>query len=98
MAVAPLNKVTPWLAVLSVGVSTAPNSMRWSSTVMVVELIVVVPPDTSNVPLINTLPAAVSVFPFAPMDVTLGSVVGKSPSTIVPNSTAVPLVPLPLLT
>ena len=60
-----MSVIPPPSAVVSVGVSTVPNSMFLSSICNVVELRVVVVPFTVKSPVISTLPATV-VSPFVP--------------------------------
>jgi len=55
LSVAPLSVIPPPSAVTLVGLSIDPNSIFLSSTLSVVEFIVVVVPATVNVPLIVTL-------------------------------------------
>jgi hypothetical protein len=54
LSVAPLSVIPPPSAVVSVGVSTLPNSIFLSSTVNVVESILVVVPETVRLPAIVT--------------------------------------------
>ena len=64
--VAPKRVIPPPLAVSSVGEAIEPNSMFLSSTVSVVELIVVVVPLTVSVPPMVTLPLVpIVVIPFS---------------------------------
>ena len=58
LSVAPLRVIPPLSAVISDGVATEPNSIFLSSTVKVVEFIVVVVPLTVRSPLIVILAAA----------------------------------------
>ena len=51
MSLAPLSVIPPPSAVVSLGLATVPNSMFLSSTVNVVESIVVVDPSTVKFPL-----------------------------------------------
>ena len=60
LSVAPLRVMPPPSAVVSVGVATEPSSRFLSSTVTVLELTVVVVPETVRLPPTVTLPVVVS--------------------------------------